>query len=73
MPKIFFENLNFEKYADFIINFPILFIQNKENYISGQKYKFIDFMNKKINEIDNRLPTENDLSTILVQSLLKID
>tara|TARA_B100001057_G_scaffold499864_1_gene612196 strand:+ start:1493 stop:2788 length:1296 start_codon:yes stop_codon:yes gene_type:complete len=65
LPKIFFEDLNFEKYAEFVMNFPILFIQEKENYISGQKYKFIDFMNGKINEINNRLPTENDLSTHL--------
>ena len=26
LPQLFFEGLNFEKYADFIINFPILFI-----------------------------------------------
>ena len=65
LPKIFFEELNFEKYADFIMSFPILFIQNKENYISGQKYRFIDFMSGKIKEIANRLPSENDLSTHL--------
>ena len=65
LPKSFLENLNFEKYADFIINFPILFIKEKENYISGKKYTFLDFMNKKINEIDNRLPTYDDLSTHL--------
>ena len=65
LPKLFFENLNFEKYTDFVINFPILFIQDEENYISGQKYTFGDFMNGKINEINNKLPTENDLSTHL--------
>ena len=65
LPKIFFEDLDFEKYAEFVMNFPILFIEEKENYISGQKYKFIDFMNGKINEINNRLPTEKDLSTHL--------
>ena len=65
LPKIFFEDLNFEKYAEFIMSFPILFIQEKENYISGQKYKFLDFMNGKIDEINNRLPTEKDLSTHL--------
>ena len=65
LPKIFFEDLDFEKYAEFVMNFPILFIEEKENYISGQKYKFIDFMNRKINEINNRLPTEKDLSTHL--------
>jgi len=65
LPKVFFENLNFEKYAEFVVNFPILFIQEKENYISGKKYIFNDFMNGKIKEIKNRLPNENDLSTHL--------
>ena len=65
LPKLFFENLNFEKYAEFIINFPILFIQDKEEYLSGQKYKFKDFMDGKIDEVGNRLPNEKDLSTHL--------
>ena len=65
LPKLFLENLDFEKYADFIINFPILFIQHKEKYISGKKYKFKDFMDGRINEINNRLPIEDDLSTHL--------
>ena len=65
LPKLFFENLDFEKYAEFVINFPILFIQDKEKYLSGQKYKFKDFMDGKINEISNRLPNEKDLSTHL--------
>ena len=65
LPKLFFDDLNFEKYADYIINFPILFIQDDEKYLSGQKYIFKDFMEGKINEINNRLPTENDLSTHL--------
>ena len=47
------------------MSFPILFIQDGENYISGKKYTFQDFMNKQINEIDNRSPTQNDLSTHL--------
>ena len=75
LPKVFFENLNFEKYANFIMNFPILFIQNNENYISGHKYTFKDFMDGKINEINNRLPNENDLSihlsTIFTENRLK--
>ncbi len=75
LPKVFFEDLNFEKYADFIMNFPILFIQDKEKYISGQRYKFSDFMSGNINEIGNRLPTENDLSihlsTIFTENRLK--
>jgi glutamate--cysteine ligase len=75
LPKLFFENLNFEKYAEFVINFPILFIQNKDTYISGKKYTFKDFMDGKINEIGNRLPTEIDLtthlSTIFTENRLK--
>ncbi len=75
LPKLFFENLNFEKYAEFIINFPILFIQDKEKYLSGQKYKFKDFMDGKIDEVGNRLPNEKDLfthlSTIFTENRLK--
>ncbi len=75
LPKIFFEELNFEKYADFVINFPILFIQEGENYISGKKNTFKDFMEGKICEIKNRMPTENDLSihlsTIFTENRLK--
>ena len=75
LPKIFFEELNFEKYAEFVINFPILFIREGENYISGEKYIFKDFMNGKIEEIGNRLPNEKDLSihlsTIFTENRLK--
>ncbi|MDC0419353.1 glutamate-cysteine ligase family protein [Candidatus Pelagibacter sp.] len=75
LPKLFLENLNFEKYAEFVMNFPILFIQHKDTYISGRKYTFKDFMDGKINEIENRLPSENDLtthlSTIFTENRLK--
>jgi glutamate--cysteine ligase len=75
LPKIFFEELNFEKYAEFAMSFPILFIQDKDTYISGRKYTFKDFMDGKIDEISNRLPTENDLtthlSTIFTENRLK--
>ena len=75
LPKLFFEELNFEKYAEFIMNFPILFIQEKGDYISGQKYTFKDFMDGKIEEIGNRLPEESDLtthlSTIFTENRLK--
>ena len=75
LPKIFFEELNFEKYADFIMNFPILFIQERDTYISGYKYTFKDFMNGKISEVNNRHPNENDLSihlsTIFTENRLK--
>ena len=75
LPEVFFDDMNFEKYADFALKFPLLFIQNDEEYLSGKDYTFSDFMNRKIKEINNRLPTENDLathlSTIFTENRLK--
>ena len=75
LPKFFLEKLDFEKYADFVINFPMLFIKEKNDYFSGKGYSFNDFMSGKIKEINNRLPDENDLtihlSTIFTENRLK--
>ena len=75
LPKLFFENLDFEKYAEFVMNFPILFIQHNDQYFSGKNYTFKDFMDGKIEKIRNRLPTESDLtthlSTIFTENRLK--
>ena len=75
LPEVFFDNMDFEKYANFVINFPILFIQKNSKYISGKNYLFADFMNGKINEIENKRPTEADLtthlSTIFTENRLK--
>ena len=75
LPKIFLENVDFEKYSDFILNYPILFLQKNKKYISGQKYIFSDFMSGKIDEIENKLPTEDDLTahlgTIFTENRLK--
>ena len=75
LPEVFFDNMNFEKYADFVTNFPLLFIQNDKEYLSGANYNFSDFMSGKIKEINNRLPTESDLathlSTIFTENRLK--
>ncbi len=75
LPKLFLDEIDFEKYADFIINFPILFIKDKESYISGHKYIFKDFMDGKIVEVGKRLPNEEDLSihlsTIFTENRLK--
>ena len=75
LPEAFFDNMDFEKYSDFTMNFPILFIQNDKKYISGKGYLFSDFMNGKIEDIKNKLPTENDLathlSTIFTENRLK--
>ena len=75
LPEAFFDNMNFEKYADFTMNFPMLFIQKDKKYISGKNYSFTDFMNGKIKEINYKLPTEEDLtthlSTIFTENRLK--
>ncbi|MDA9955924.1 glutamate-cysteine ligase family protein [Candidatus Pelagibacter sp.] len=75
LPEVFFDNMNFEKYANFAINFPLLFIQNDKEYLSGKNYTFSDFMNGKIKKINNKLPTEDDLathlSTIFTENRLK--
>ena len=75
LPEAFFDNMNFEKYADFAINFPMLFIQKDNRYISGKNYLFSDFMNGRIKEMQNKLPTESDLtthlSTIFTENRLK--
>ena len=75
LPKVFLENINFEKYANFIMNSSMLFIQKGDEYISGNKYLFSDFMNGKIIELKNQKPTEKDLathlSTIFTENRLK--
>ena len=75
LPEVFFDNMDFEKYADFTLNFPMLFIEKDKKYISGKGYLFSDFMNGKIKEIENELPTEKDLtthlSTIFTENRLK--
>jgi glutamate--cysteine ligase len=75
LPEAFLDNMDFEKYSNFVINFPLLFIKKNENFISGKKYLFSDFMCGKIKEIGNKLPTENDfsthLSTIFTENRLK--
>jgi glutamate--cysteine ligase len=75
LPEAFFDNMDFEKYANFAMSFPMLFIQKNNKYISGKDYLFVDFMNGKIKEIENKLPTEDDLtthlSTIFTENRLK--
>ena len=65
LPEFFLEDFNFEKYADFAMNMSLLFLQRDGKYISGKNYTFKDYMNGKIPEVENKLPTENELSTHL--------
>ena len=47
------------------MNMSLLFLQRDGKYISGKNYTFKDYMNGKISEVENKLPTENELSTHL--------
>ncbi len=75
LPEIFLEDMDFEKYSDFVLNYPILFLQKNKKYISAKKYIFSDFMAGSIDEIENKIPSEDDLaihlSTIFTENRLK--
>ena len=40
MPAGFLDNMDFEQYAKFVMKFPILFIQKKNNYIGVDSKNF---------------------------------
>ena len=65
LPNIFLENMDFEKYSDFVINMPLLFLFHNKIHISPNKKKFKDFMEGKIRDIEYRLPETKDLETHL--------
>ena len=75
LPKIFLENMDFEKYADFAINFPLLFIYKNNDHKNLNNKTFGDFMKGSLSEVDNHLPTFEDLelhlSTIFTEIRLK--
>ena len=75
LPSIFFEDMDFEKYADFSMSMPMLFIFNQNKHFSIKNKTFKDFMNGQIEEVNNILPEEKDLelhlSTIFTEVRLK--
>ena len=74
LPEIFLEDMDFEKYADFAINFPLLFLKKNNSYSSVNGKTFKDFMEGKIENTKN-LPNLDDLelhlSTIFTENRLK--
>ena len=74
LPEIFLEDMDFEKYADFAINFPLLFLKKNNSYSSANGKTFKDFMEGKIKNTKN-LPNLDDLelhlSTIFTENRLK--
>ncbi len=75
LPKIFLEDMDFEKYADFIINYPLLFIYKNKIHKNSNNKTFGDFMKGKLSEANNDLPSTKDLelhlSTIFTEVRLK--
>ena len=75
LPKIFLENLDFEKYTDMAINMPLLFVLNNSNYLKGEGKTFKDFMEGKLETLNNRKPNikdfDNHLTTIFTEVRLK--
>ena len=57
--------MNFEKYADFCINMPLLFLVKDGCYLTPDNFTFKDFIENKINKINNESPTKQDLSNHL--------
>ena len=57
--------MDFEKYADIVMNYPLLFLEKKKNYLSIKNKTFKDFMEKKIKRIKYKRPILKDLEILL--------
>ncbi len=72
---ITFEKLNFEKYIDYTINYPILFLKKKGKYFSPNGQTFKDFLDGSLNFLKGEKPSiedfENHLGTIFTEIRLK--
>ena len=73
--SIAFEKVNFEKYIDYAINYPILFLKKKEKYYSPNGQTFNDYLNGNLNFLKGEKPTlkdfENHLGTIFTEVRVK--
>ena len=56
--------MDFQKYSDFAINYPLLFIFRNEEYINPNGKTFKDFIDGKIKNVS--LPNISDLSNIIL-------
>ena len=65
LPKIFLENMDFEKYTDFCLSMPLLFLEKDGEYLTPDNFTFRDFMENKISKINKQSPTKKDLETHL--------
>tara|TARA_S200000501_G_scaffold325428_1_gene323276 strand:+ start:329 stop:1672 length:1344 start_codon:yes stop_codon:yes gene_type:complete len=72
---IAFEKVNFEKYIDHVINYPILFLKKDKKYEIPNGQTFKDYLNGNLNILKGDKPTledfENHLGTIFTEVRLK--
>ena len=75
LPKKFLEEMNFEKYADMIIDTPLLFILKDSKHLKAEGKTFKDFLEGNIDTLKDKKPTINDLknhlSTVFTEIRLK--
>ena len=75
LPKIFLEEMDFEKYADMIIDKPLLFISRSSQHLKAGGKTFKNFIEGNVDIIKGVKPTINDLknhlSTIFTEVRLK--
>ena len=68
LPEIFLNDLSFEMYADFVLNYPLLFIQKKNGYLFPEGKKYSDLIKEDLADEKN---LELHLSTIFTEVRLK--
>ena len=72
---IAFEKVNFEKYIDHVINYPILFLKKNESYHYPNGQTFNDYLHGNLSFLKGKKPTlkdfENHLSTIFTEVRVK--
>jgi len=75
LPNFFLEDMDFEKYTDFVINMPLLFVLKNSKYLNAEGKKFKDFMDGKLPMLKNIKPNiedfKNHLATVFTEVRLK--
>jgi glutamate--cysteine ligase len=75
LPKIFLEDMNFEKYVDMAINMPLLFVLKNGNHFKTDGKTFKHFMQGELSIVNNKKPDikdfETHLATIFTEVRLK--
>ena len=68
LPEFFLNNISFEMYADFILNFPLLFLKKKNEYLFPEGKTYSDLIEEGLADEKN---LELHLSTIFTEVRLK--